>query len=297
MLRPTRRPARSLAGILVLIFSLALIWPAGITAAPPMPATEGRPDPAARGEREPAVGSQGVRPMEVDTAGGPDRELQRLAVDRTNRGPADRAGRAPSDTTGAVAPAPVQATNSGAPAATSFGPFEGINQTTSGFEPPDPWVAVGPDDVVQTVNTRLRFTNREGTQRVPDVEMFDFFDLDNFETCLPPALPGCTPIPIEIDGVADPRWHYDTVHNRWVGLVLSWTCDANGAAAGDVELGFLHTAFSLTGDPTGEYYQLFIQYDYLPDYPMVGISADKVTVSANEFLLHDTAADCTSGQP
>ena len=296
MLRPTRRPARSLAGIFAVIFSLALIWPAGSVAAAPAPASDGHPDATARSEREPAVGSQGVRPMESDTAGGPDRELQRLGVDRTNRGPADRPVRAPSDTTGAAAPAPVQATNSGASAATSFGPFEGINQTTSGFEPPDPWVAVGPDDVVQTVNTRLRFTNREGTQRVADVDAFDFFDLDNFETCLPPALPGCTPVPIEIDGVADPRWHYDSVHNRWVGLILSWHCDRNGGSAGDDSLGFIHAAISLTGDPTGDYYQLFVQYDYLPDYPMLGISADKLTLSANEFLLNDTT-DCTTGEP
>ncbi|HET9435296.1 MAG TPA: hypothetical protein VFO50_00430 [Candidatus Limnocylindrales bacterium] len=295
MLRPTRRPARSLAGTLVLIFSLALIWPAGSVAAAPTPTIGGRPDPAARGEREPAVGSQGVRPMESDTAGGPDRQLQRLGVDRANRGPADRAGRAPSDTTGVAAPPAVLAVDSGAPAADSFGGWFGIDQTTSGFEPPDPWVAVGPDDVVQTVNTRLRFSNREGATRA-DVDAFAFFDLANFESCLPPALPGCTPIEIEIDGVADPRWHYDSVHNRWVGMILSWHCDRNGALAGDDSLGFLNMAISLTGDPTGDYYQLFVQYDYLPDYPMLGISADKLTLSANEFLLNDTA-DCTSGEP
>ena len=53
------------------------------------------------------------------------------------------------------------------PPATSFGPWEGLDEADSGFEPPDPWVAVGPDDVVQTVNTQLRFTNREGAETEP----------------------------------------------------------------------------------------------------------------------------------
>jgi hypothetical protein len=204
--------------------------------------------------------------------------------------------RAPSDTTGVAAPAPVQATNSGAPAATSFGPWEGIDEAASGFEPPDPWVAVGPDDVVQTVNTRLRFSNREGGATAGSVDAYDFFDLDNFEACLPAGALNCAPAPLEIDGLADPRWHYDVRHNRWIGLLLSWHCDRNGGSAGDDSLGFIHAAISLTGDPTGDYYQLFLQFDYLPDYPMLGISADKLTISANEFLLNDTA-DCTSGEP
>ena len=35
-----------------------------------------------------------------------------------------------------------------------------VEQVVAGFEPPDPWVAAGPDDIVQSVNNRLRFTNR-----------------------------------------------------------------------------------------------------------------------------------------
>ena len=46
-----------------------------------------------------------------------------------------------------------------------------------------------PDDVVQTVNSRIRFTNREGTKRVDDVEVFDFFAFDE------------VPAPQQIDGV------------------------------------------------------------------------------------------------
>jgi hypothetical protein len=283
----------------VLVFSLALIWPAAIVAAAPArtaasePAAAGRPDEAARAERAPAVQATGIRPMEADIAGGPDRPLQKLGIDHTSRR-APEAGDAAADTTGVAAPPAVLAVDSGAPAAESFGGWFGMDQAASGFEPPDPWVAVGPDDVVQTVNTRLRFSNREGAT-LADVDAIDFFDLNNFEACLPPAAPGCSPIPIDIDGLADPRWHYDAVHNRWVGFILSWHCDTNGASAGDDSLGFLHVAISTTGDPTGDYYQLYLQYDFLPDYPMVGTSADKLTLSANEFTLNNTTA-CTDGE-
>jgi hypothetical protein len=63
-----------------------------------------------------------------------------------------------------AASAPAEVTSSGAPAATSFEPWAGLDQAGAAAicptgqscaerEPPDPIVAVGPDDVVQTVST------------------------------------------------------------------------------------------------------------------------------------------------
>ena len=213
--------------------------------------------------------------------------LQHLATNSANRGTSDktRGLRAPAIT--AAPPASVQATASGAPAATSFGAFEGINQATSTFEPPDPWVAVGPDDVVQSTNTMLRFSNREGDSTAGDVQLFDFFAFDEL-------VPGQ---PDFIDGIGDPHWLYDAKHNRWIGTTLAWHCDTDGAGTTDDSLGFVWGAISLTGDPTGDYYQFYILYNsFLPDFPAVGTSADKFAITANEFILSDQP-DCTVGHP
>ena len=281
MLRPTRRPVHSRAVIAAALFSLTLAWPAATVAVGGRPAPSGGVTSDA-GERAPTIESVGVRPFESDVPGGASRQLQELGIERVGRR-VPQAEIAGSDTTGAAAPDPVQSSNSGAPAATSFGPWEGIDEATAGFEPADPWVAVGPDDVVQTVNARLRFTNREGTSTAADVEAYDFFDLDS-----DPFSTGFH------DGVGQPRWHYDSRHDRWVGLLMSWHCDTDGSGTGDDSLGYVHGAISVDGDPTGDYYHFFIQYDFLPDSPMIGISGDKLAVSVNEFTLNNTA-NCTSG--
>ncbi len=185
MLRPPRRHTRSLLGLFAVVVSIGLIWPAGISARGGTSAA-GASAPAARAERTPTVRGQGAKPFDAGRGRGPAKPLEKSRIDPANRKSASSSPRAAApdgggDTTGVIAPAPVLVTGSGAPAATSFGPWEGLNQNRSGFEPPDPWVAVGPDDVVQTVNNKLRFTNREGTLTEADLGTFEFFDLANFE--------------------------------------------------------------------------------------------------------------------
>ena len=290
MLRPDRRTRRAFAGILVTITALALIWPASIALGRTAPsATVSGPASAgaAHSNRQPTVHGLGRQPFKANAGEKRSKPLQHLATNSANRGTSDktRGLRAPAIT--ATPPASVQATVSGAPAATSFGAFEGINQATSTFEPPDPWVAVGPDDVVQSTNTMLRFSSREGHSTAGDVQLFDFFAFDEL-------VPGQ---PDFIDGIGDPHWLYDAKHNRWLGTTLAWHCDRDGAGTADDSLGFVWGAISLTGDPTGDYYQFYILYNsFLPDFPAVGTSADKFAITANEFVLSDQP-DCTAGIP
>ncbi|MGH2489543.1 MAG: hypothetical protein ACRDFR_08000, partial [Candidatus Limnocylindria bacterium] len=73
-------------------------------------------------------------------------------------------------------PDPVQATITANPAAAQPG-FQGLAYTSgpaTSFDPPDPWVAVGPDDVVQAVNSSLRFTDRFGGSPV-SISLGSFF--------------------------------------------------------------------------------------------------------------------------
>ena len=290
MPRPDRRTRRAAAGALVTITALALIWPASFVSGrtPSSDSSQSTAGPAAKGSREPAVHGLGSQPLKGN---GEKRTkpLQKLAVNHENRGNGTGHGTQVPDTQSDLAAAPesVQVTSSGAPSATSFGAWEGINQATSGFEPPDPWVAVGPNDVVQSVNTRIRFTNREGGSTASDVEVFDFFAFDEL-------MPGD---PNFIPGVGDPRFVYDAKHNRWLGITLAWHCDTDGAGTADDSLGYVWGAISRTGDPTGDYYQFYILYNsFLPDFPSVGTSADKFAITANEYVLSDDA-NCTSGIP
>jgi hypothetical protein len=291
----TRRAPRLLVLGSSLVFALTLVWPAGIAAAPGATSSHAAPA-SAPGGRGPAVRGQGVRPLTTEAPGAPG-DLQAPGSERAGRGP--RAGAdAGSDTAGAVGPAPVQATGSGAPAAASFGGWPGIDEATAGFEPPDPWVAAGPDDIVQSVNNRLRFTNREGFSRIPDVGVFQFFQLDSVEACSstavpPPDEPDCTPVPTDIDGFGAPRWHYSASRDRWVGMATGWHCADTTAG----QSGFIFGAISLSSDPTGDYYHFYVQYPlYLPDDPTLGGSTDKLTFGVNELVLGD-GADCAAGIP
>jgi hypothetical protein len=287
VLRPPRRHTRSLLCMFVVVVSLGLIWPAGLSAARST-STAGASSPAARSERTPTVRGQGAKPLDAGRGNGPAKPLEKLNVEASSRksasAPATRNLAAPAG----VVPAPVLVTGSGAPAATSFDPWEGINETGSGLEPPDPWVAVGPDDVVQTVQNRLRFTNREGTLTAADLGIFEFFDLGDFD------IEGT---PVTIDGVSDPRWLYDAKHNRWIGITTGWHCDDDGAGDGDDSMGFVFGAISQSPDPTDGYYHFYEIYPpgFFPYEPAIGTSGDKFTIGVNENLLTDDASNCTTG--
>ena len=131
------------------------------------------------------------------------------------------------------------------------------------IEPPDPWVAAGPNHVVQAVNTTLRFSTRLGTQTA-QVPLASFFVE-----------------PLTEVGDSDPRVLYDAVHSRWLASEVSWDC-----ATGHVRL-----AVSNTDDPTAGW----LVWDFafpgsLPDYPGLGLSTDKIVFTTNRF-----AGTCTSG--
>lgn len=283
VLRPTRRQSRSLLGILAVLTSVGLMWPAGIAAGGSSGASGAASAnaPAAQANRAaPTVRGLGTRSIDAGRGHHPLKPLQPLNLNHNDRGSRTEAGlKAPIGVN--AAPTPVNAGNSNVPLATQpFTPVEGLGQNdTVGLEPPDPWVAVGPNDVVQSVNDNLKFMNRGGTDTAGHITTFEFFDLANFEV---------NGTPIALDGTADPRWMYDVKHDRWLGEMLGWHCDAAGST------GFIFGAISLTGDPTGDYYNFYVLYEgYLPDYPMVGTSGDKFTISANEFLLPAVATNCT----
>lgn len=305
MLRPTARPARSFLVLSSLLVSASLLWPAGlISASAPAPRGATSPAAAARVIRDTIVTGRGVKTFGANRGRGPAVK-QELKIDRTRRGSqpdaAGAAPRAPRAADVAAAP-PDQAPPSGTDPAVSFGAWEGFNRTTAAatcpastvcpgpLEPPDPWVAVGPDHVVQTVNTDIRFTNREGSLVTAAQDLFQFFDLASVSVA---TTPGGTPIHFRIDGYGDPRWLYDQKHGLWLGTMMGWHCKNGTTDPGP--MGFMFGAISLTGDPTGDYYQFVAAEPAIfHDFPMAGTSGDKITLASNDYQLTG-AIDCTNG--
>jgi hypothetical protein len=276
-----RQPARhsfferilAIAGGLLLSISSVAAGPAGLAAASPIqsPARQLAHGAATYG----VAGSRG----QVDV-----RQLARTSKVRKgiHAQPAIRPVRnAPK--TNAVPPRtvsvspPVQATTTAAPES-AIATFDGIHKDTvneASVEPPDPYLAVGPDDVVQVVNLLVRMTDRNGADAL-DLTLLDFFGIPN-------------------DGFTadtDPRIVYDPLHSRWVAIEASWDCIPGGGATHGH--GYIDIAISNTSNPRGTWSVYFRTYkDLFPDYPGLGTSTDKVVVSPNLFDMQaGSGLDC-----
>jgi len=130
------------------------------------------------------------------------------------------------------------------------------------IEPPDPQVAVGPNHVLETVNILGRIYTRGGTTQYT-FRLRDFFGLPSGYS------------------ESDPKILYDTLSGRWFATYLS----SVNATSGPDE-GRLHIAVSATSDPLvwNTYYIPYV--DRFPDFPGIGLTSDKVTVSSNLFDIN-----------
>ena len=180
----------------------------------------------------------------------------------------------------AVPPDPVEAIPNEHPSAFKSS-FDGLAQTTSpatNGEPPDPWVAVGPEDIVQAVNLSLRITDRQGLNPL-DLALPDFFEL--------PASP------LTFD--SDPHVIYDSLHGRWLATEVSWDCDTSDPTV-EFGHGYIDFAVSRTADPNGTWDIGFIYFpDLLPDFPAPGTTTDKIGLASNLFKMVTGGPDCVAG--
>ncbi|MGH2513204.1 MAG: hypothetical protein ACRDGQ_11015 [Candidatus Limnocylindrales bacterium] len=209
---------------------------------------------------------------------GPDPEPQALAAGPSIAGGSGAvvAGHLPAPASmsagprlgpGLTAPDPVPSTSGGPPPVAGPGwPGLGSGGTLTNLEPADSSIAVGPDSVVQVVNAAVRFTDRAGKPSIADIGLAAFF-----------GVTGRT--------VSSARVLYDPAQRRWLALEESWDCRPDGGA--QFGRGFIDLAVSQTTDPTGTwtvYNQLEFD-DALPDQPTIGVSTDKVGVSANLYPI------------
>ena len=205
---------------------------------------------------------------------------------------AGAAGKAPAGVKPNVPPpAPDPATASGKAAATKPVAVAGLTGGGSGSTiGSDSGVAVGPDEVVQTVNTSLSIFDRSGSSLagVPTITLPAFFSLT--ET----GGSGHTTFD------AEPRVLFDTVRQRWIAIELSWDCSRYKVNPGDAlpafGHGFLDYGISDTADPTGFWTtSSFYWSDFVPDRPSVGSTTDKLALSAGLFEMGPGGSDTTPG--
>jgi hypothetical protein len=227
---------------------------------------------------DPQRETAGVRSFRhVDVGSLPAATGKRSPSQPTLRRPGGGSTPAP-DTQGGSAPAPVPVTANGDPIISQATAFNGLAQSSgpaTGGEPPDPWVAAGPDHIVQAVNTTFRISKRSGAV-LETVDMFDFFGLGEFYE------PHANQV-----AYYDPRVIYDSLHSRWIAIQTSFDCFTDDQA--QVGYGYIDLAISSGPDPTAVWDILSIPFaDVVPDYAGIGTSTDKVVVSANEFEIVST---------
>ena len=143
--------------------------------------------------------------------------------------------------------------------------FDGIAST--GGAPPDPNLAVGPDQVVEIVNGRFAVYHKNGQTVQAPVPIKTIFQTMTGRPCG------------DFSG-GDPIVLYDQIDGRWLIselLFFGFT---------DPRSSYLCVAVSQNSDATGSYnlYDYAFALANLPDYPKFGIWPDAYYMSANTFI-------------
>ena len=148
--------------------------------------------------------------------------------------------------------------------------FAGLGSTDNAdpLQPPDPQLAVGPLYLIEMVNVTGRVFNKSGVVQAT-------FSLASFFA-----------VPSGWDDF-DPRVIYDAASGRFFATYASLTDNEGMSHCGAPDCGRLHIAVSATDDPRGVWYLYYLQLaSDFPDYPGLGVSDDKVTISYNRFVIN-----------
>jgi hypothetical protein len=186
--------------------------------------------------------------------------------------------------------------------------FQGLNhwdnRTANGgnqfsTEPPDQGLCVGPDHVVDAVNTSMRVFTKDGNPASPTISFNEFF-------AYPPTVDRTTGVLGPF--ITDPVCHFDPDTGRFFLVVL--TLDQDAVTGDFTGKNRLDIAVSDSTDPTASWhrYKLAVQNDgtegtpdhgcdaavgapatvtnpaaCIGDYPHIGADANGIFVSTNEY--------------
>ena len=150
--------------------------------------------------------------------------------------------------------------------------FGGLRQSSgpdTNGEPPDPYLAVGPEHVMQVTNSSFRTMNCQGAP-VQSASLAGFIDTFGFAE-------------LAAASWFDPRIVYDSLHGRWLLTVDGVDCEPDGVNShyGNGYL-FLQRRTRPT-PPVGGLGSYFFGPDLLFDYTAPGTSTDKFAFGSNLF--------------
>ena len=138
--------------------------------------------------------------------------------------------------------------------------FQGANQGQSGYLPPDPTGAVGPNHYVHSVNSIVKIFSKTGDLLYGPVNLSSFLGISSNN--------------------GDPIVMYDQLADRWFVSEFGSLGSNLGLAIGVSE----------TNDPTGAYNVYQFDMGSFPDYPHYGLWHDGYYGTANYSSLNKTAA-------
>jgi hypothetical protein len=147
--------------------------------------------------------------------------------------------------------------------------FDGIPRTA--LEPPDPALAVGPDDVMTAVNAQFAVTAKTSPAPFAPVPFSAMFG---------------QVLPHGADFMFDPKLAYDHFARRWIAIV--------GAKRESPPGSWIMLAVSQTGDPRGLWYTWALDAALdgktptanWADYPALGFDEQAIYVTVNMFKLN-----------
>jgi hypothetical protein len=225
-----------------------------------------REEEARKQEREVAGEGESVgdRPLAAAAGDAPvETDIREKPEPGEETGPSRQAGSpAPQPRTGRAAIGPKSSLSEG----TSF---PGADSNDSGFIPPDSMGAVGPTQILVSVNGRLHLFDKQGN---PDPNL-DVTDSAFWDSLLPP---GVEP--------TDPGVEYDRLSERWIVSAIDTQSTDNQVmlAVSDGPTITDETSFQLFA---------FDESDPLPqpaparfaDYPQLGVDNNAIYIGVNEF--------------
>jgi len=152
--------------------------------------------------------------------------------------------------------------------------FDGLDNSDNiggRVTPPDPAGDVGPNHYVQAVNCMLQVFSKTGTSLYGPVETSTLW----------------TGFSGNWDGHndGDAIIMYDEIADRWIISQFAVDC---GTYPNFTEYELV--AVSQTADPTGAYYRYAFKFDYMPDYPKMGVWRDGYYIAANRFNTNSSSS-------
>jgi hypothetical protein len=143
--------------------------------------------------------------------------------------------------------------------------FTGPSGTfTVNAAPPDTNAGVGPNNVVQIVNTDYAVFNKSGTATFGPVAINTLWS----------GFGGLC----QTNNDGDPVVRYDRAADRWIILQLA----VSGANGSSVPFEIC-VAVSTTGDPTGSFNRFSFAYADFPDFPKLAVWPDAYYLTVNQF--------------